>query len=94
MTTNRDESPHFGANRWLFRPTKREKRSLLVSDAPRKCHVENCWVALSNIDGLYGLACNYEVSDVGDPWKKHNTDASPFLNDLTETGPGEDCGFG
>ena len=55
--------------------------------------------ALASVDGLYDLVYAYKASDVGDPWKKYNTAAPPFLNDLKEMGPGwgywirvsEDC---
>ena len=55
--------------------------------------------ALASIDGSYDLVYAYEAWDAADPWKKYNTAAPPFLNDLTEMGPGwgywirvsEDC---
>jgi len=55
--------------------------------------------ALANIDGKYDLVYAHDASDAADPWKKYNTAAPPFLNDLTEMGPGwgywirvsEDC---
>jgi len=54
---------------------------------------------LSSIKGEYYLAYVYDAWDAADPWKKYNTAAPPFLNDLTEMGPGwgywirvsEDC---
>ena len=39
---------------------------------------------LSSIEGKYDLVYAYRASDVADPWKKHNTAAPSFLNDLTE----------
>jgi len=55
--------------------------------------------ALASIDGSYDLVYAYDAWDMADPWKKYNTAAPPFLNDLTEMGPGwgywlrvsEDC---
>ena len=55
--------------------------------------------ALASIDGKYDLVYAHDASDETDPWKKYNTAAPPFLNDLTEMGPGwgywirvsEDC---
>jgi len=55
--------------------------------------------ALATIDGKYDLVYAYDAWDAEDPWKKYNTAAPPFLNDLTEMGPGwgywirvsEDC---
>jgi len=55
--------------------------------------------ALASIDGKYDLVYAYDAWDAADPWKKYNTAAPPFLNDLTEMGPGwgywirvsEDC---
>jgi len=55
--------------------------------------------ALASIDGKYDLVYAYDAWDAEDPWKKYNTAAPPFLNDLTEMGPGwgywirvsEDC---
>jgi len=55
--------------------------------------------ALASIDGPYDLVYAYDASDIADPWKKYNTAAPSFLNDLTEMGPGwgywirvsEDC---
>ena len=54
---------------------------------------------LHHIEGKRDLAYAYFASDADDPWKKYNTAAPPFLNDLTEMGPGwgywirvsEDC---
>jgi len=43
--------------------------------------------ALANIDGSYDLVYAYDASDAADPWKKYNTAAPSFLNDLTEMGP-------
>ena len=37
--------------------------------------------------GRYDLVYAYHASDVGDPWKKYNVAAPPFLNDLPEMGP-------
>jgi len=39
---------------------------------------------LSSIEGQYDLAYAYDASDAEDPWKKYNTAAPSFLNDLTE----------
>ena len=55
--------------------------------------------ALAGIEGKYDLVYAYDAWDAEDPWKKYNTAAPPFLNDLTEMGPGwgywirvsEDC---
>jgi len=55
--------------------------------------------ALASVDGKYDLVYAYDASDVADPWKKYNVAAPPFLNDLTDMGPGraywirvsEDC---
>jgi len=55
--------------------------------------------ALASIEGKYDLVYAYDAWDAADPWKKYNTAAPPFLNDLTEMGPGwgywirvsEDC---
>ena len=55
--------------------------------------------ALASIEGKYDLVYAYDAWDAEDPWKKYNTAAPPFLNDLTEMGPGwgywirvsEDC---
>ncbi len=55
--------------------------------------------ALASIDGKYDLVYAYDAWDGEDPWKKYNTAAPSFLNDLTEMGPGwgywlrvsEDC---
>jgi len=44
--------------------------------------------ALASIDGKYDLVYAYDASDATDPWKKYNTAAPYFLNDLTEMGPG------
>jgi len=54
---------------------------------------------LSSIEGQYDLVYAYDAWDAADPWKKYNTAAPPFLNDLTQMGPGwgywirvsEDC---
>ena len=51
------------------------------------------------VEGKCDLAYAYFASDADDPWKKYNTAAPSFLNDLTEIGPGwgywirvsEDC---
>ena len=42
---------------------------------------------LSSIAGKYDLVYAYDAWDAGDPWKKYNTAAPSFLNDLTELGP-------
>ncbi|MCG2767207.1 MAG: hypothetical protein L6435_02340 [Anaerolineae bacterium] len=55
--------------------------------------------ALAGIEVKYDLVYAYDAWDAADPWKKYNTAAPPFLNDLTEMGPGlgywirvsEDC---
>ena len=55
--------------------------------------------ALAGIEGKHDLVYAYDAWDAEDPWKKYNTAAPPFLNDLTEMGPGwgywirvsEDC---
>jgi len=55
--------------------------------------------ALAGIEGKYDLVYAYDAWDTEDPWKKYNTAAPPFLNDLTEMGSGwgywirvsEDC---
>ena len=55
--------------------------------------------ALASIEGKYDLVYAYDGWDAADPWKKYNVAAPPFLNDLTEMGPGwgywirvsEDC---
>ncbi len=39
---------------------------------------------LSSIDGQYDLVYAYDASDAVDPWKKYNTAAPSFLNDLTD----------
>ena len=39
---------------------------------------------LASIVGEYDLVYSYIASDPTDPWKKYNTAAPPFLNDLTE----------
>ena len=44
--------------------------------------------ALASIEGKYDLVYAYDAWDVEDPWKKYNVAAPPFLNDLTEMGPG------
>ena len=38
---------------------------------------------LSSIAGSYDLVYTYDAPDTTDPWKKYNTAAPPFLNDLT-----------
>jgi len=43
---------------------------------------------LAGIEGKYDLVYAYDAWDADDPWKKYNTAAPPFLNDLTEIGPG------
>jgi len=43
--------------------------------------------ALQSIDGKYDLVYAYDAHDVADPWKKYNTAAPPFLNDLTTVEP-------
>jgi len=43
--------------------------------------------ALASIEGKYDLVYAYDAWDAEDPWKKYNTAAPPFLNDLTEIGP-------
>jgi len=40
--------------------------------------------ALGSIQGEYDLAYAYHAWDAGDPWKKYNTAAPDFLNDLTD----------
>jgi len=44
--------------------------------------------ALASIDGLYDLVYAYKAWESDDPWKKYNVAAQPWLNDLTEMGPG------
>ena len=44
--------------------------------------------ALTSCAGKYDLVYAYYASDTADPWKKYNTAAPPFLNDLTEMRPG------
>ena len=39
---------------------------------------------LSSIEGKYDLVYAYHALDAGDPWKKYNTAAPSFLNDLTD----------
>ena len=43
--------------------------------------------ALSSIDGTYDLVYGYRGADAVDPWKKHDTVAPDFLNDLTHINP-------
>jgi len=40
--------------------------------------------ALSSIAGKYTLICAYDASDPTDPWKKYNTAAPPYANNLSE----------
>ena len=42
---------------------------------------------LSSIEGKYDLVYGYDPAQGGDPWKKFDVNAPPFLNDLTEMGP-------
>ena len=44
--------------------------------------------ALGSITGKFGLVFEYDASDPGSPWKKHNPDAPSFVNTLSVLTPG------
>jgi hypothetical protein len=45
--------------------------------------------ALASIAGRYDLVYTYDAADAGDPWKKFDPAAPPFVNDLAELEPGK-----